>query len=343
MKSVSAMMGASIALLLLASACGGSSDPTSITLLTHDSFLLSDETLDAFTADTGIRVELLRSGDAGQLVSEAILTKGNPVGDVLFGIDNTFLQRGLEADLFVAYESPLLSGVSDEFELDDKHRVTPIDYGDVCANYWISAFDDASPPATLDDLIDPAFADSFVTQNPETSSPGLAFLLATIARYGVDGWEEYWSELRDNGVSITSGWEAAYNGEFIAGGGDRSIVMSYASSPAAAVLFADPPVDTPPTKVLLDSCFRQVEFAGILTGTENVEEAQQLIDFMLGLTFQQDLPLNMFVYPVNESAILPDTFVEHAQLSDDPLVLDWELIGENRDAWTDRWVELVLR
>ncbi|MEE9417169.1 MAG: thiamine ABC transporter substrate-binding protein [Acidimicrobiales bacterium] len=330
--------------ILFVSACGnGSEDPVTITLVTHDSFTLSKATLSAFTDETGIVVEQLQSGDAGQLVSEAILTSGNPVGDVLFGIDNSFLQRGLDANLFLAYESPLLDQVPDEFELDAQHRVTPIDYGDVCANYWTAAFEDSAVPSSLDDLIDPAFRDSFVTENPETSSPGLAFLLATIARYGEDGWEQYWSALRDNGLSVTSGWEDAYYGEFIAGGGDRSIVMSYASSPAVGVLYSDPPVDTPPTGVLFDSCFRQIEFAGILAGTSEVDAAQQLIDFMLGTTFQEDLPLNMFVYPVNQNAVLPEVFLEHAQLSDNPLLLDWETIGKNRDTWTDRWVELVLR
>ncbi len=317
-------------------------EPGSITLVTHDSFALSEGTLAAFTEETGIAVELLSSGDAGQMVSEAVLTAGNPVGDVLFGIDNTFLQRGLDAEIFVPYESPNLANVPDAFELDDQHRVTPIDYGDVCANYWISEFGDVPVPTTLDDLIDPAYADLFVTENPETSSPGMAFLLATIAKYG-DGWEDYWTALRANGVVITAGWEEAYYGEFIAGGGIRPIVMSYASSPPAEVLFADPPIDTPPTGVLLDSCFRQIEFAGILAGSENVAAAQQLIDFMLTPTFQEDVPLNMFVFPVLEGAALPEVFTDHAVIADDPLIIDPATIGANRDAWTDRWVELVLR
>ncbi len=315
--------------------------PLGITLITHDSFALSDETLEAFTNETGIEVEQLASGDAGQMVSEAILTAGNPIGDVMFGIDNTFLQRGLDAGIFSVYESPNLVNVPDEFQLDPTHRVTPIDYGDVCANYWISELD-GPPPTSLDDLIDPAYADQFVTENPETSSPGLAFLLATIAKYG-DGWEDYWTALRDNGVVITAGWEDAYYGEFIAGGGTRPIVTSYASSPPAEVIFADPPVDTAPTGVLLDSCFRQIEFAGVLEGSGNVDAAQQLIDFMLSPTFQEDVPLNMFVFPVIENAQLPDEFVEFAEIAENPLTIDPETIEANRNAWTERWVELVLR
>lgn len=316
-------------------------DPVTITLVTHDSFAVSDTTFATFTAETGITVELLAAGDAGQMVAEAILTAGNPLGDVMFGVDNTFLQRALDGEIFAAYESPALAVVPDEFEIDPEHRVTPIDFGDVCVNYWIDALPEgAAAPESLEDLTASAFAGELAVQSPETSSPGLAFLLATIA--GTEDWEQFWAELRDNGVSVTAGWEDAYYGEFVAGGGDRSLVVSYASSPPAEVLFADPPIDAPPTGVLLDSCFRQIEFAGVLAGTDHPAEAQALIDFLLSPTFQDDVPLNMFVFPVSDEATLPDAFVAHARLSDDPHILDPAEIEANRDAWTDRWVEIVL-
>ena len=316
-----------------------------VTLLTHDSFAVSPETFEAFTAATGVEVEQLAVGDAGQLVAEAVLTAGNPLGDVLFGIDNTFLQRGLDAQIFEPYMSPNLADVPDHFELDPQHRVTPVDYGDVCLNYWIDSFGDHAglpPPDSLDDLIDPAYAGMLVVQSPETSSPGLAFMLATIDRYG-DGWEGYWSDLRANGVSVTAGWEDAYWGEFTAGGGDRPIVVSYASSPPAEVIFADPPVSSPPTAVVTSSCYRQIEFAGVLAGSDNPQGARALIDFMLTPQFQNDVPLNMFVFPVASNAELPGVFVEHAQVADDPLMLDPAEVEANRNDWTDRWVEIVLR
>ena len=317
---------------------------STVTLLTHDSFSLSPETLEAFTESTGIAVEQLASGDTGTLVSQACLTAGKPLGDVLFGIDNTFLQRGLDCGAFEVYESPGLDDVPDRFELDPGHRVTPIDFGDVCLNYWIDSFgDDAPPPPeSLDDLIDPAYADMLVVQHPETSSPGLAFLLATIAAHG-DGWEDYWAALRDNGVSVTSGWEDAYYGEFAAGGGDRPIVVSYASSPPAEVIYSDPPVDEPPTGVITSSCYRQIEFAGVLAGTDNPDGARALIDFMLTPTFQNDVPLNMFVFPVSESAVLPEVFTAHAAVALDPFIIDPSEVETERNTWTDRWVEIMLR
>ncbi len=353
------VLGAALALAVVLGGCSrsdagasgdaaGEPEPGSVvTLLTHDSFNLSAGTLEAFTEATGVQVELLASGDAGQLVSQAVITAGSPLGDVLFGIDNTFLQRGLDAEIFEPYESPGLAEVDDAFWLDGAHRVTPIDFGDVCLNYWISEFAPfkpgaPAPPESLDDLIDPAYADMTVVQSPETSSPGLAFMLATIDHYQ-DRWEDYWAALRDNGVLVTAGWEDAYYGEFIAGGGDRPIVVSYASSPPAEVIFADPPVDSPPTGVVTGSCYRQIEFAGVLAGADNPAGARALIDFMLTPTFQDDVPLNMFVFPVTSSAVLPEAFSAHAVIVEDPLMLDPAEVEASRNDWTDRWVQVVLR
>jgi thiamine transport system substrate-binding protein len=322
---------------------GAAFDGVVVRLVTHDSFNVSEGIFDTFTAETGAEVDVVQAGDAGEVVSRAILTAGEPEGDVLFGIDNTFLQRGLDADLFEPYESPGLADVPDDLELDDEHRVTPIDVGDVCVNYWIDALPGGEAPATLDDLTAPTLASSFVTQNPETSSPGFAFLLATIAAFGEEGWEEYWQELADGGVTVTSGWEDAYYGEFVGAGGEKSLVTSYATSPAAEVLFAEPPVEEAPTGVLLDGCFRQIEFAGVLAGTEQPEAAAALIDFMLSETFQADIPLNMFVHPANETVELPEVFVEHSAEPEEPLLVDPAEIEANRSEWTERWAEIVLR
>ncbi|MEL6982570.1 MAG: thiamine ABC transporter substrate-binding protein, partial [Actinomycetota bacterium] len=312
-----------------------------IRLLTHDSFVTTDGVFDAFTAETGFAVEVVNGGDAGELVARAVLSADDPEGDVLFGVDNTFLQRALDAGIFEAHESAGLDVVPDELELDPEFRVTPIDFGDVCVNYWIDQVDEV--PSSLDDLTDPAFASSFVTQDPETSSPGFAFLLATIARYGEDGWEDYWTQLRDGGVTVTPGWSDAYYGEFAAGGGDKALVNSYGSSPVAEVLFSEEPIEEPPTGVLTDSCFRQIEFAGVLAGTEQSEAAAALVDFMLSDTFQAQIPLTMFVRPANSEVVLPDLYQAHAAAVDEPLILDPATIEANRNDWTERWAEIVLR
>ncbi|MDZ7675088.1 MAG: thiamine ABC transporter substrate-binding protein [Acidimicrobiales bacterium] len=334
---------------------GGDSSTTSasseegerITLVTHDSFNVSESVFETFTDETGITVEVLPSGDAGSMVNQAILTKDDPQGDVLFGIDNTFLSRALDEDLFVAYESSALDRVPEEVQLDDEHRVTPIDTGDVCLNYDKAALEEAGaePPQTLADLTDPAYEGDLVVENPATSSPGLAFLLATIDEFGQDGWQQYWEDLAANDVEVTAGWEEAYYGSFSGAAdsdGDRPIVVSYASSPPAEVIFAEETPDEAPTGVVIDTCYRQIEFAGILANTEHEAEAQELVDFMLSDTFQSDIPLNMFVYPVTDVE-LPEAFVEYGAEAEDPYLIDADEVAENREAWIEEWTDIVLR
>ena len=341
---------AAAALALAAAACADEAPqeegPQTIRLVTHDSFSLSGETLAQFEEQTGHTVEHLEAGDAGAMVNQAVLTKDNPIGDVMFGVDNTFLGRALDEGLFEEYVSPYLADVPDSLKLDA--RVTPIDFGDVCLNYDIAGLAERglAPPAGLRDLTRPEYTGLLVVQHPGTSSPGLAFLLSTVAAFGEEGgytWRDYWADLAANDVLVAAGWEDAYYGSFSggSGGGDRPIVVSYASSPPAEVIFADPPVDEVPTAVVLDGCFRQIEFAGILAGTPAPKAARQLIDFMLGLAFQEDIPLNMFVFPANEKAALPDEFVRYTEIPDNPAALAPEEIDANRSRWIEEWIEAV--
>ena len=337
---------------LLVIACGVAtptpSPPARLRLMTHDSFGISDEVLAEFERQHGVPVEILRAGDGGAMVNQAILTREAPLAHVLFGVDNTFLSRALEAGIFTPYRSPSLESVPPELVLDGEHRVTPIDYGDVCLNIDREAFADTPAPVRLEDLTEPAYRGMLVVQNPATSTPGLAFLLATVARFGEDGdytWRDYWAELRENDVLVTAGWEEAYNGAFSggAGEGDRPIVVSYATSPAAEVYFADPRPDQSPTVALMDGCFRQVEFAGILAGSGAGALGEAFIDFMLSRPFQEDIPLKMFVFPANRQAELPEVFVEHGQAAPEPISLLPDQIGAERERWIEEWTDVVLR
>ncbi|MCA1736540.1 MAG: thiamine ABC transporter substrate-binding protein [Actinobacteria bacterium] len=314
-------------------------EPVTLTLMAHESFAeaVDETTFAAFTEATGISVEVLASGDAGAMVNQAILTKDNPLADVLFGIDDTFLQRGLDEGLFESFVSEHLADIRPEL-LPATDVVTPVDFGDVCLNYDKEAF--TAPPTTLDDL--PEFADRLVVEDPSLSSPGLAFLLVTIERYGEEGWQDYWRELRDNGVLVAAGWTEAYYGEFSGGAGEgtRPLVVSYASSPPVEVLFSDPPVTEAPTGVITDGCYRQTEFAGVLTGTEHPDEAGMLIDFMLSPEFQATIPLTWFVYPANSTVELPEVFVEHSTVPDNAITMDPEIIEENRERWLTEWADL---
>ncbi|MGH8945714.1 MAG: thiamine ABC transporter substrate-binding protein [Acidimicrobiia bacterium] len=314
-----------------------------VTLLAHDSFAagVSDETFAAFTEETGIEVEVLAAGDAGSMVNQAILTKDNPLADLLFGVDDTFLFRAIDEGIFTPYESSGLDAVPDQFELDPEHRVTPIDFGDVCVNYDKSVFSgDLRNPFNLEQLANPEYRDMLVVEHPATSSPGLAFLLSTIAVFGEDGWHDYWRSLIDNGVEVVSDWDTAYYSEASWYGGDRPLVVSYASSPPAEVIFSAEPIEEAPTGVIDEGCYRQIEFAGVLAGSENAAAAEALIDFMLTVEFQETIPLTWFVYPANENAELPPVFVEHTIVPAAPLRIDPEAIDANRERWIDEWVEI---
>jgi thiamine transport system substrate-binding protein len=324
----------------------------SLTLVTYDSFPTGDTPLNAalaeFSADTGIGVEILVAGDTGTMLSKASLTAGNPEGDVMWGVDNTFLSRAVADGVFEPYESPAASTIPDELtELVPDGEATPVDFGDVCVNYDVGWFADhgVAVPTSLDDLADPAYADLLVVQNPATSSPGLAFLLATIDEYGVEadasgvsGWQAYWQSLVDNRVEVVDGWTQAYYERFSATSeGTKPLVVSYGSSPPAGVIFGDPE-----TGVVDTTCFRQVEFAGILRGTDAPDEAKLLIDFLVGERFQSELALNLFVYPANADVELPPEFIEAAVIPTDPHTVDPAEIDANRSTWIDEWTELVI-
>lgn len=316
---------------------------TTLRILSHDSFAngVTDDTFAAFTEETGISVDVFPAGDAGAMLNQAILTRDDPLADVLFGVDDTFLTRTLAADIFTPYVSAMLDDVPDTLELDAGHSVTPIDFGDVCLNYDKEALGELAPPSSLDDLVDPAYAGLTVVESPATSSPGLAFLLATVAEYGEDGWQEYWRSLVDNGVEVVSNWDAAYYSAFTRYGGERPIVVSYASSPPAEVIFAEEPLDDAPTGVVDAGCYRQIEFAGVLAGTGHEQAAGMLIDYMLSPEFQSQIALTWFVFPANETVDLPEEFVEYTVVPDNPASVDPATIDANREDWIQEWTEIV--
>jgi len=350
------LLAALTAPLLFGAACGSTSrqsteepvaaQATEITLMVHDSFDVSQSVLDRFRDETAITVKVLKSGDAGAALNQAILTKDHPVADVLYGVDNTYMGRALESGIYDEYQPHDLAEVPEQFQIDPTHHATPVDFGDVCVNVddsWFAA-KGVPKPASLDDLVDPRYKDLMVVQNPATSSPGLAFLLATIAERGDAGWQAYWSDLKANGVAVTDGWEDAYFGRFTAGGGggDRPIVVSYATSPPATVVLADPPIDAPTTSAITSTCFRQVETVGVLKGTAHPDAARRVVDLMLSEDFQADMPLRMFVYPVREGVALPEVFTKWAEPVSDPHTMSPEEIQQNRETWIDQWKSLVL-
>jgi thiamine transport system substrate-binding protein len=350
-RTIAALVVGSLAVAACSDDSADSADSAdTITLVAYDSFPAPDPenpismALAEFTEQTGITVEILIAGDTGTMLSKATLTAGNPEGDVMWGVDNTFLSRAVEAEIFEPYVATGVAGLPAEFTaLVPNGEATPVDFGDVCVNYDIAALKAAGllPPTSLADLLQPAFSGTLVVQNPATSSPGLAFLMATIAEFGEDGWEGYWQALRDNDVEIVDSWTQAYYESFSLADGERPMVVSYGSSPPFEVLFAAEPLDTAPTAVIEATCFRQVEFAGVLSGTEAPQAARQLVDFLISERFQREIPMNLFVFPVNQDVELAEEFVRYATIPDSPLRLDPASIEASRSDWIDRWTAVA--
>ena len=309
-----------------------------VVLVTHDSFDLPKQVVRDFEEESGCALIHSPAGDGGELTSKLTVTQGDPIGDVAFGVDNTFAGAALEEGVFAPYDAALPAG-AEEYLLpgDDEGVLTPIDTGSVCVNVDKDWFDEhgMAPPSTFDDLVDPAYRDLFVTPAATTSTPGLAFLLATIGEYG-DDWTSYWEDLLANGAKVVKGWEDAYYVDFTESGGDRPIVLSYDTSPAYTVRKG-----VSSTAALLDTCFRQVEYAGVLDGTDNAEGAEALVDFLVSPEVQAALPDSMYVFPVDDSVDLPPLWARWAEPAPDPVEVAPDAVAANREEWLREWSDLT--
>lgn len=363
MKASSSLLIILVIIAVLLAACAppatpvspgaGNDEPRTLVVMAHDSFAVSEDVIAQFESENNAAVQFLKAGDAGEMVSKACLSKGNPLADVLFGVDNTFFSRAITCDIFRPYRSPALAEIPNDLQYDTQHRLVPVDYGYVNLNYDRAWFEEhgLAVPQRLEDLVKPEYKGLLVTPNPATSSPGLAFMLTTISAFGIDddySYLDFWRGLRANDVLVTDGWSEAYFSHFTVGSGgegDRPLVVSYATSPPADVFYSEGAKTEPDSANISPpgETFRQIEFAGILLGSPQVDLAQRFIDFMLSKTFQEDIPLQMFVYPANRDAALPDLFTQYAEVPSDPVELAPGLIEQNREGWIEAWTEAVLR
>jgi thiamine transport system substrate-binding protein len=312
-----------------------------VVLATHDSWAAPKDLLKQFETANDYTVTVQTNGDAGELTNKLVLTKDSPIGDVVYGIDNTFATRALAAGVFAKYRSPAVT--STQYDIPGGAAyLTPIDWGDVCVNVddaWFTKHH-RTPPTSLDDLVKPAYKGLFVAPGAATSSPGFAFLLATIAHYGENGWQNYWKKLMSNGLKLTVDWTNAFQVDYTAGGGNgnRPIVVSYNSDPVFSIPDG---ATTPTTHALLDTCFRQVEYAGVLAGAKNPVGARAFIDFLASRQFQESLPDNMYVFPVDPQAKLPATWAKWAKPAPNPLNVPADEITANRATWLTQWSDIT--
>lgn len=351
-KRFTVWLAATLCVGVVAGACGSESgstaeeskSPDKVVLVTYDSFALPKEAAKEFQKQTGAKIEVVAGGDSSTVLTRALLSAGSPEGDVIFGIDNTIASRALSVDLLEPYEPKGLSRVEPGLLLsgDAGRKLVPIDHGDVCLNYDMRYFESKKIPAptTLEQLAEPTYRNLTVLESPVTSSPGLAFLIGTIAHFGESGWQSYWQKLKDNGVKVRQSWDDAYYTDYTASGGDRPIVLSYASSPPVEVVFSKDGSTEPKSRVMVDTCASQVEYAGILKGTKNLALARKLVDFMLGDTWQKALPLSNYVYPA-VNVELPEVFTKWSPTVRDPLSLDPGDIDRHRDDWIESWRRIM--
>lgn len=330
-----------ILFLLIVVTCAAAFDTPTLTVMTYDSFAVSEDLVTEFEKTNNVKLQFLQAGNGGELISRAVLTKDAPVADVIIGFDNTQLAKAAEFGILEPYNSPMLANIPEAYQLDKTHAALPFNFGDVCINYDKAWFAEKglALPASLDDLTKPEYRGLLAIENPVSSNPGMAFLLTTIADYGEDGYLAYWDKLLANDVVIANDWTSAYYTNFSgsSGMGPQPLVVSYTNSPAAEVIYAETELTDAPTGSLTSDgmCYRSIEFCGILKNAANQELAQKFIDAFLSKEWQEDLPMQMFVYPVNSEAELPEDFVLYGAPAENPVQIDNALVTSKRNEWAE--------
>ena len=313
-------------------------DQEELTIYAYDSFIswgLAEATMHKFEEANNCKITLMAVGDAGQVLNRVILEKDYPQADIIVGIDNNYLAKALKYDILEPYKSKNSSMVPEDLILDPSFHLTAFEYGFIAFVYDSEALQE--PPKSLAELTDPQWKEKIILEDPRTSSPGVAFLLWTIAVFGEDNYLDYWERLKPSILTVTKGWDTAY-GMFTSG--EAPIVLSYATSPAYHVevekntRYLAAPME--------EGFYRQIEGMGIVKGAKHRELAEKFIDFMLTPEFQREIPLTQWVFPVNPEVELPESF-NYAAKTDRFLVLDPELIEQNYDKWLKAWTELMTR
>ncbi|MDO5746104.1 MAG: thiamine ABC transporter substrate-binding protein [Actinomycetaceae bacterium] len=346
-RAVAALSVAALGTLGLA-ACSDSggqaqsgAESKEVTLVTHNNFNLPKESIAAFEKESGLKLHLVQSDSGAELVNKLKLRKDNPIGDAVYGLATNDMGAVAKEGLLAPLDISLPEGAKTSAHPDEPNAV-PIDRGDICVNIDTEYFQKKglAEPKTLDDLTKPEYKGLFVTINASDVT-GFGFFAATVARYGADGWQDYWKKLKANDVRIVPGWTEAYQEDFTQGGNDGKypIVLSYEGSPAYTV---DEAVTKTTTKALPDTCYQNVEYAGVLTNAKNPKNAQKVIEWLLSQSVQSQIPDNMYMYPVDSSVELPKAY-QLAPQSKEASILKGSDVVENQEKWVKEWTELVAK
>jgi thiamine transport system substrate-binding protein len=311
-------------------------------LMVHSSFALPKPLLAQFEAQAGVKLQIIKGGDAGEMLNKLILTRAQPVADVVYGIDNTLVSKALNAGVL----EPALVQAGSAIDPQLGEALAAVDYGFVTLNYDRTAVAKSGLPLpkTLHELTLPAYKGWLVVPNPATSSPGYAFLLATIAGLGEEPAFAWWAQMRNNGLKVVKGWSEAYYTEFSRNKGSHPLVVSYATSPAAEVFYAKDKLTESPTASLnlAGGVFRQVEGVGLIKGTTQRAAALKLVDFLRSGPVQEALQTEMWMYPALAKAARAPVLV-HAAEPTGFETLAPQQIADKGPQWLARWTQVVLK
>lgn len=324
-----------IALLTLSGCQGQASeaDTKEVTLIVHNSFP-GEEFEKAASEATGYDVKVITSAGGQELTTTLSLTKGAPLADAFFGIDNIFASRIADESIVQPYLPQDLSPRTEEHLYDAAGTMVPVTLGATCLNIdrlWF-AENSVAEPESYADLIKEEYRGLTVLLDPTSSTTGASFFIGTVAKFGFESALDYWEELLANDARIEQGWSEAYYSQFSAASPDGKypIVVSYSSSPAYTL--NDEATDSA-TAAVLTTCSSTVEYAGILAGGKNPVGAEAVIDYLLSVDFQDTIADSMYVYPILETAYVPTEWQEFAPLPEQPNDVEPGVIGTQREAW----------
>lgn len=351
-RSTYLVLGMSILLLTITSPNAQSEDPL-LTIYTYDSLLIDPgyDFIGNFSEHANIdpeRIELVYLSDAGEIISRATLEKENPQADVLIGIDNALIHQAREQNILKPYQSSQLSNLRDGLvdNLAPDNLLTPYDYGVISLWHDDTRFSGFEGEFTLQTLLDDEFQKQLIIQDPRLSSPGLGFLLWSIAELGYSDsgelssdWNEFWLDLNDNTL-LTNSWGDAIN-LFYTPEVNRSIMVSYTSSPAyGACLYEDYTTSATLTNTNeQEKGWLQIEGLGLVNGATNEALAKQFIDWFVSEELQNQIYQNQWIYPAREGISIPECYLDSAISPEEITSYNDQIPTEDLELYVDDWIE----
>ena len=339
-----------------------------IVIYTYDS-LLNDPYFDIegnFSTFSGIpanEIQITRFSDANELVVRLEAEKSNPIADVVIGIDNTLIHLIEDkASVLEPYTPTSISQIDENLiqNLDPENYLIPYDYGIISLYYQNHIINSSTNPElenlTLDGLLASNLLPMLIVENPKYSSPGLGFLLWTIAVYGdpeinFDGllesnWRNWWNASRDK-ITITKSWGDAFN-IFFTPEEEKPIMVSYGTSPAYSYCqWADNSTSAVVThEKNQQNAWLQIEGIGLVKDAPHKDKGKQFINWFLSSSLQSEIPEHQWMYPANREVILSPCFEESVIHPDEVFrlndLLSPEILGHYLPDWKDQWEQVIV-